>query len=179
MSRVSLLAAVNRGASGSAWHDVEVQRRETRPIDELIFEIFRVNDRLLAIGDATVKDLGLTSARWLVLGAIALSHSPMTVAEIARTMGLTRQAVQRLANDMAGVGLVDMQDNPRDRRARVISLTDNGREAYESALARWRAEWTAQMEEILTEDEIVETMRRLRRLRGLVQAQVSARSSGD
>jgi DNA-binding MarR family transcriptional regulator len=170
---------VNRGASGSAWHDVEVQRRETRPIDELIFEIFRVNDRLLAIGDATVKDLGLTSARWLVLGAIALSHSPMTVAEIARTMGLTRQAVQRLANDMAGVGLVDMQDNPRDRRARVISLTDNGREAYESALARWRAEWTAQMEEILTEDEIVETMRRLRRLRGLVQAQVSARSSGD
>ncbi len=179
MPRVSPLAAVNRNGAGSAWHDVEVQRRETRPIDELIFEIFRVNDRLLAIGDATVKDLGLTSARWLVLGAIALSHSPMTVAEIARSMGLTRQAVQRLANDMAGVGLVDMQDNPRDRRARIIALTDNGREAYESALARWRAEWTAQMEEILTEDEIVETMRRLRRLRGLVQAQVSARSATD
>lgn len=150
-------------------------RRETRPIDELIFEIFRINDRLLTIGDATVKDLGLTSARWLVLGAIALSRTPTTVAQIARTMGLTRQGVQRLANDMAAAGLIDMQDNPSDRRARVVALTDAGREAYEAALERWRAEWTAQMEQILTTDEINETMRRLRRLRGLVQSRANAR----
>lgn len=152
-------------------------RRETRPIDELIFEIFRVNDRLLVIGDATVKELGLTSARWLVLGAIALSEKATTVAQIARTMGLTRQGVQRLTNEMASTGLVEMQDNPRDRRARVVVLTEAGREAYEAALKRWRAEWTAQMEEILTDDEITETMRRLRRLRGLIQANSSARSS--
>ena len=69
-----------------------------------------------------------------------------------------------------------MQDNPRDRRARVVVLTEDGRAAYETALERWRAEWTAQMEEILTDDEIDETMRRLRRLRGLVQAKASARS---
>lgn len=147
-----------------------VFRRETRPIDELIFEIFRVNDRLIAVGDAAVKDFGLTSARWLVLGAIALSRSPMTVAQIARSMGLTRQAVQRLANEMAGDELVEMRDNPMDRRARVVLLTDAGRDAYEAALGRWRGEWTAQMEEILTEEEIVETMRRLRRLRGLMQS---------
>lgn len=150
-------------------------RRETRPIDELIFEIFRVNDRLLAVGDATVKDLGLTSARWLVLGAVALSGTPPTVAQIARTMGLTRQGVQRLTNDMTAAGLVEMQDNPKDRRARVVQLTDEGRKAYEAALQRWREEWTAQMEEILTAEEITETMRRLRRLRGLVQARVNAR----
>jgi DNA-binding MarR family transcriptional regulator len=152
-------------------------RRETRPIDELIFEIFRVNDRLLAVGDATVKDFGLTSARWLVLGAIALSPSPTTVAQIARTMGLTRQAVQRLANDMADAGLIEMHDNPTDRRARLLGLTESGRAAYEVALERWRSEWTAQMEEILTVEEITETMRRLRRLRGLLQAKANARSS--
>ena len=152
-------------------------RRETRPIDELIFEIFRVNDRLLVVGDATVKDLGLTSSRWLVLGAIALSPTPTTVAQIARTMGLTRQGVQRLANEMVSSGLVEMQDNPKDRRARVVVLTPDGRQAYEAALQRWRAEWTAQMEEILTDDEIDETMRRLRRLRGLIQAKSHARSS--
>lgn len=154
-----------------------MQPRETRPVDELIFEIFRVNDRLLAIGDATVKDLGLSSARWLVLGAIALSRTPTTVAQVARAMGLTRQGVQRLANEMASSGLVEMQDNPRDRRARVIVLTDEGRKAYEAALTRWRAEWTTQMEEILTVDEINETMRRLRRLRGLIQVRANARSS--
>ncbi len=145
-------------------------RRETRPIDELVFEIFRVNDRLIAVGDATVKELGLTSARWLVLGAVALSASPVPVAQIARNMGLTRQAVQRLTNEMSAAGLVELHENPKHRRARVVVLTDDGRAAYEQALERWRAQWTGPMEEILTEAEITETMRRLRRLRGLLQS---------
>lgn len=145
-------------------------RRDTRPIDELMFEIFRVNDRLLAIGDATVKDVGLTSARWLTLGAIALSNNPLPVSQIARNMGLSRQAVQKSTNEMAALGLVETRDNPDRRRSKVIALTDAGRTAYETALELWRLEWTGPMEEILTEEEILTTMRLLRRLRGLVQA---------
>ena len=68
---------------------------------DLILETFRLNGSLLAAGDAMVADLGLTSARWQVLGAIALSPVPLPVAHIARNMGLTRQAVQRLINEMA------------------------------------------------------------------------------
>ncbi|MBL5974944.1 MAG: MarR family transcriptional regulator [Candidatus Leucobacter sulfamidivorax] len=143
--------------------------RETRAIDELVFEVFRLNDRLIAVGDAAVKDFGLTSARWLVLGAVALSATPLTVAQIARNMGLTRQAVQRLANEMSSTGLIEFRDNPKHRRARLVVLTVEGEAAYDQAIAHWRSEWTARMEEILTEDEIVETMRRLRRLRGLLQ----------
>jgi len=147
-----------------------VFRRETRPIDELVFEIFRVSDQLVVVGDASVKGFGLTTPRWLVLGAIALSPSALTVAQIARNMGLTRQAVQRVTNEMSASGLVELQDNPKHRRARVVTLTPEGRGAYERALEHWRAEWTGPMEEILSEAEIVETMRRLRRLRGLLQS---------
>ncbi len=135
-----------------------------------MFELFRVNDRLLAVGDATVRDIGLTSARWLVLGAIALSDAPITVAQIARHMGLSRQAVQRSTNEMAQLGLVDVMDNPRRRGSKVVALTTAGTTAYETALELWRSEWTAAMEEILTEAEILATMRVLRRLRGLVQS---------
>lgn len=142
----------------------------TRPIDELMFEIFRVNDTLLAVGDATVKDVGLTSASWLVLGAIALSPTPLPVAQLAFRMGLTRQAVQRRTNEMAGRGLVAFEENPKHRRARVVVFTAAGRAAYEGAMSRWRSHWTLAMEEILTQEEIEETMRRLRRLRGLVQS---------
>lgn len=144
--------------------------RETRPIDELIFEIFRVNDRLMVIGDAAVKDFGLTSARWQVLGAVALSATPPTVAQVARAMGLSRQAVQRLANEMSASGLIELHDNPRHRRARMIVLTDAGAASYDAAMEHWRAEWTAPMEEILSDEEIVATMRLLRRLRGLMQS---------
>ena len=57
----------------------------------LILDVFRLNGRLLAAGDRMVEDLGLTSARWQVLGAVALAAAP--VAWIARNMGLTRQGV--------------------------------------------------------------------------------------
>lgn len=145
-------------------------RRDTRPIDELMFELFRVNDRLLAVGDATVRDVGLTSARWLVLGAIALSDVPITVAQIARNMGLSRQAVQRSTNEMAQLGLVEVMENPQRRGSKIVALTTTGTIAYETALELWRSEWTTAMEEILTEEEILATMRILRRLRGLVQS---------
>lgn len=145
-------------------------RRDTRPIDELMFEIFRVNDRLIAVGDATVRNVGLTSARWLVLGAIALSNTPLPVAQIARNMGLSRQAVQRSINEMGALGLVETLPNPGRRRSRVVAMTDAGTSAYEAALELWRTEWTGAMEEILTEEEILSTIRLLRRLRGLVQS---------
>lgn len=134
-----------------------------------MFEIFRVNDRLLAIGDATVKDVGLTSARWLVLGAIALSNKPLPVSQIARNMGLSRQAVQKSTNEMAALGLVQTRENPDRRGSKVVALTDAGRTAYETALVLWRSEWTGRMEEIMTEEEILSAMRLLRRLRGLVR----------
>jgi hypothetical protein len=38
----------------------------------LILEVFRFNGRLLVAGDRLVSDLGLTSARWQAMGAIAL-----------------------------------------------------------------------------------------------------------
>ncbi|MEO1198379.1 MAG: MarR family winged helix-turn-helix transcriptional regulator [Pseudomonadota bacterium] len=99
-------------------------------------EVFRLNGRLIAAGDALVADLGLTSARWQVLGAIALSERPQTVSVIARRMGLTRQAVQRIVNDMAAVDLIAMKDNPADKRAKLARLTDRGQEVYETAISR-------------------------------------------
>jgi hypothetical protein len=44
---------------------------------ELILETFRLNGLLLEAGDRLVADIGLTSARWQVLGAIALAPVPL------------------------------------------------------------------------------------------------------
>ncbi len=104
-------------------------------ITDLIVEIFRVNGRLLAEGDRLVAGLGMTSARWQVLGAIALSPVPEPVARLARGMGLNRQGVQRIVNELAAEGFVEFQDNPHHRRARLVVLTDAGRNAYTAATA--------------------------------------------
>jgi DNA-binding MarR family transcriptional regulator len=113
-------------------------------VTELILEIFRLNGRLLAAGDALVADLGLTSARWQVLGAIALSAVALPVAHIARNMGLTRQAVQRLANEMERDGLVRFAPNPHHQRAKLVLLTARGRAVYENAMRRQQP-WAASL----------------------------------
>lgn len=105
-------------------------------ISEFVLETFRLNGRLLAAGDALVAELDLTSARWQVLGAIALSAVPLPVAHIARNMGLTRQAVQRLANEMERDGLVRFGSNPHHQRAKLVLLTPRGRAAYDAAMKR-------------------------------------------
>ena len=107
-------------------------------LTELILEAFRLNGRLLAAGDALVRDLGLTSARWQILGAIALSPVPLPVAHIARNMGLTRQSVQKLINELESDGIVRFAPNPHHQRARLVLFTEKGHAAYEAARQRQR-----------------------------------------
>ena len=102
----------------------------------LWLEVFRLNGLLLAHGDRLVADLGLTSARWQVLGAAVLAAEELTVSAISRRMGLSRQAVQRTVNELVASGHVTMVDNPRDKRARLVRLTRTGHDAYEAAIAR-------------------------------------------
>jgi DNA-binding MarR family transcriptional regulator len=102
-------------------------------LTELFLAVFRLNGRLLAGGDRLVADLGLTSARWQVLGAVALAGTSLPVAHVARNMGLTRQAVQRLVNELAADGLVAFAPNPHHRRARLVRLTATGEDAYRAA----------------------------------------------
>lgn len=104
----------------------------------LAYRVLRLAGLLTAAGDALARPAGQTSARWQVLAAI--EHEPASVAAVARTLGLARQSVQRVADALETAGLVAYEDNPRHRRARLVVLTPAGREALEriqSAQAPW------------------------------------------
>ena len=109
-------------------------------ISELIVTIFRLNGRLLAAGDRLVAGFGLTSARWQVLGAIALSPVPEPVARLARNMGLNRQGVQRIVGELVAEGFAELKDNPHHRSAKLVVMTAKGLQAYDAAL-RAQAPW--------------------------------------
>jgi len=112
---------------------IEAPTSPANALTALVIEVFRLNGGLLVAGDALVRGLGLTSARWQVLGAIALSPTPLPVAHIARNMGLTRQAVQRVVDDMRKDGLVQLDHNPHHRRAMLVTMTKDGEAAYGQA----------------------------------------------
>lgn len=107
------------------------------PIDALSFAVFRAHAALIAAGDNLCAPYGMTSARWQVLGALALSPEPVTVAQVARLLGLTRQAVQRVVNDLEQAGAVTLEENPAHKRARFVVLTESGRQIYQAITADW------------------------------------------
>ena len=106
-------------------------------LTDLILAVFRANNQVQTWGDRLVADLGLTSARWQVMGTVQLAGQPQTVAQIARAMSLSRQAVQRVVNDLEAIGMIEMRENPTHKRARLVVNTSAGLRAYEKIMAEW------------------------------------------
>ncbi|MGH7713798.1 MAG: MarR family winged helix-turn-helix transcriptional regulator, partial [Gemmatimonadaceae bacterium] len=103
---------------------------------ELVLEVLRLNGLLIAAGNQLSEASGLTSARWQVLGAIALAGTPLTVSQIARSMGLTRQGVHRVIDELAASAHIRRTDDPHSLKARPVTLTDAGKTSYAAVTSR-------------------------------------------
>ena len=132
-------------------------------MSQLFLDFFRFNGRLLSAGDRLVADLGLTSARWQVMGAVAIAKTPLAVAHIARNMGLTRQAVQRVVKDLLAEGLVAYEENPHHRRAKLVVLTEQGKGVFDAAMQR-QIPWTDELAAGLGDDALATTSHVIRTL---------------
>lgn len=132
-------------------------------LTDIILETFKLNGLLVSEGDQLVKDLGLTSARWKVLGALSSGLGPMTVPDIARSMGQSRQAVQRLSKEMVKDGLLMTQTNPDHQRAKFLILTDRGKRTYEQAMQK-QVPWVNSIADELVEGELELTSSILKKL---------------
>jgi DNA-binding MarR family transcriptional regulator len=109
-------------------------------LSDVILDVFRLNNRLTTAGDRLVSGLGLTSARWQILGAVVNAERKQSVAWLARDLGGNRQNVQRIVNDLLQEGMVALQANPHHRRSPLIVLTDKGKKTYDAAM-RLQAPW--------------------------------------
>ena len=118
-------------------------------LTDMILDLFRLNSLLLTAGDRLVADLGLTSARWQILGAIVTAKDPQPVAWLARNMGANRQNVQRIVNDLHKEGMVRYENNPHHRRAQLVVLTDKGQHTLKAAM-RLQAPWINSLSEGLS-----------------------------
>jgi DNA-binding MarR family transcriptional regulator len=135
----------------------------------LMLDFFRVNSLIVTAGDRLVSPLGLTSARWQILGAIVAAEHPEPVAWLARNLGANRQNVQRIINDLSEEGLVAFDTNPHHRRAQLVVLTDKGRQTYEAAM-RLQAPWINALSDGLAVKDIETVQRVIAALRKKLEA---------
>lgn len=133
-------------------------------LTDLILSLFRANNLTLAWGDRLVAPLGLTSARWQVLGAIVATDRPEPVAWLARDLGANRQNVQRIVNDLEREGLVTFAANPHHKRAQLVVLSDKGKRVFEAAMQIYnpsvdRLSSDIALDDILIALKVVEALR--------------------
>jgi DNA-binding MarR family transcriptional regulator len=130
---------------------------------EVILATFRANGLLLESGDLLAGEEGLTSARWQVLGAVALAERPLTVPQIARRMGLSRQSVHATVGRLVQSGLVELTPNADHQRSQLVRLTELGREKYR-AMDGLQAAWVARLAHGLRRSDLETTAEVLREL---------------
>ncbi len=140
----------------------------------MMLDLFRLTSLALTAGDRLVAPLGLTSARWQILGAIIRAERPQPVAWIARDLGGHRQNVQRIVNDLQKDGLVDFERNPHHRRAQLVVLTDKGRRAFDDAM-RMQAPWISRIAEGIAVKELATVRRVVDALRENLEADADRR----
>lgn len=118
-------------------------------LNDLVLKIFHLNGRFLDAADRLTEGSGLTAARWQVLGAVL--HEPLTVAAVARNMGLARQSVQRVADVLVEDGLCEFLLNPAHQRAKLLAPTTRGWNAIEQIRPRVAA-WAKRVRGLVGDD---------------------------
>jgi DNA-binding MarR family transcriptional regulator len=105
--------------------------------DAALHTLFEANRLLREAGEKLASTAGQTHARRMVLQA---AGEGTTVPDIARTLGLQRQGVQRIADELVAEGLGCYVDNPRHRVSKLFVVTDSGAAAL-SGIHRAHASW--------------------------------------
>ncbi len=136
-------------------------------LTELVLAVFRLNGNFLKAAESIAVPVGLTAARWQVIGAVI--EAPGTVADVARKMGLARQSVQRVADVLVADGMLEYCDNPAHKRAKLIQITERGRSAI-ARIAPRQHRWADVTSEGLSRDRLLDALELIRNVSQRIEA---------
>ncbi|WP_087045535.1 MarR family transcriptional regulator [Caballeronia ptereochthonis] len=133
-------------------------------------------------GSRAVETEGLTTQQWAVLGALSRPEAEggMSVGDLARYLMVSRQNLSGLVSRMERDGHVRASADGRDRRSRLITMTEPGR-------TLWTQQATPKIqgyyEEVLKDfsiDDVTHTLHYLLKLLdNMKKLDDAARAEGD
>ncbi|WP_448546558.1 MarR family winged helix-turn-helix transcriptional regulator [Thalassotalea fusca] len=130
---------------------------------QIVLETFKFSGLLATEGDKLAAPFQLSSARWKVLGALTLTAEPLTVSQIARSMGQTRQAVQRLVDVMCKDDILTLLENPYHKRAKLVTLTEKGSSVFGQLEAK-QIPWANGIATDINEEDLSTTLKTIQKL---------------
>lgn len=118
------------------------------------------------------KSIGLSMPQFGVM--MQLHHrGAFGMSEVSERFEITPAAASQLVDKLVQNGFILREEDPNDRRAKLLNLTDKGRDVIQQGLEE-RYRWMDQLEERLTDDErakIIEALDILTRIAQDVEAE--------
>lgn len=107
--------------------DWEVESRMAR-LDHDLFDRFYKSWRGIDIAyDKIAADCGMTNNGMTVLTLLYKNRAPMSQHELSQELHLPRQTVTNVIDNLEARGYATRSIDPKDRRSRVVTLTEEGR----------------------------------------------------
>ena len=100
--------------------------------NRVFFRLYQCANMLHKTGTRAVESEGLTTQQWAVLGALSRPQvaQGMSVGDLARYLMVSRQNLSGLISRMERDGHIASAPDPRDRRSRLVTMTDSGRRVW-------------------------------------------------
>ncbi len=100
--------------------------------NRLFFRLYQCANMLHKTGTRAVEAEGLTTQQWAVLGALSRPEAQdgMSVGDLARYLMVSRQNLSGLIGRMERDGHVASAPDGRDRRSRLITMTEHGHKVW-------------------------------------------------
>jgi DNA-binding MarR family transcriptional regulator len=100
--------------------------------NRVFFRLYQCANMLHKTGSRAVEAEGLTTQQWAVLGALSRPNveNGMSVGDLARYLMVSRQNLSGVISRMEAAGHLNTAPDGRDRRSRLVTITDNGRTVW-------------------------------------------------
>jgi DNA-binding MarR family transcriptional regulator len=162
---------------------VRIQKKQTKPpeagifLEQVLLEILGSFFELRTAGQVLELVTEWGAGSWGLMRLLK-ADGPKTMPEIARMRSVSRQYIQKLANEVIDRGWLTLIDNPGHRRSKMLQLTKSG----ERQLAVMSERLAAHVDQIagdFAESELRITIETLRRVRRALKAKIAIRSGGE
>jgi DNA-binding MarR family transcriptional regulator len=139
--------------------------------NRMFFRLYQCANMLHKTGSRAVEEEGLTTQQWAVLGALSRpdAGAGMSVGDLARYLMVSRQNLSGLVSRMERDGHVQSAPDGNDRRSRLVSMTQAGRQVWHTqAQPKIYAYYQQALEDFST-DDVAHALHYLLKLLGNMQ----------
>jgi DNA-binding MarR family transcriptional regulator len=84
---------------------------------------------------AELQDAGISFSQLKCLGLLSNADAPLSLGALSEDLGLSLAAVSRAVDGLVQRGEVKRQEDPSDRRSKLVTVSARGRATYERVLA--------------------------------------------